>query len=287
MPRETELLHTETRLASLIKLVVAWLSHKRSTSLRSNTKTWCQKPQSRKAGFAWPPIWVAIDIPSTHRSTKRNGAKEPSFFHINTTGRWVQNKATNKNECCEGRGKEGKMRRMGEKNSHWHVGPDLEKVELFGPFVGNSRGRIQVGTEAHHVLRFSHWKSDERAKTQAERLMKPLKSNENTSSITESKAFFSGAFALSVFSVPGSFCRLYKWTCYRAPLLTSLSEKGKTQIRRCTQLHESVPECGRAQHILTRRSTRPHSSRSRKIPGITVNRTISYFIAGKNRALWG
>lgn len=105
MPRETELLHTETRLASLIKLVVAWLSHKRSTSLRTNTKPWCQKPQSRKAGFAWPLIWVAIDIPSTHCSTKRNGAKEPSFFHINTTGHWVQNKATNKNECCEGRGK--------------------------------------------------------------------------------------------------------------------------------------------------------------------------------------
>lgn len=174
-----------------------------------------------------------------------------------------------------------KCEEWGEKNSHWHVGPDLEKVQLFGPFVGNSRGRIQVGTEAHHVLRFNHWKSDERAKTQAERLMKPLKSNENTSSITESKAFFSGAFALSVFSVPGSFCWLYKWTCYRAPLLTSLSENGKTQIRRCTQLHESVPECGSAQHILTQRSTRPHRSRSTKIPGITVNRTISFFIAGK------
>lgn len=60
--------------------------------------------------------------------------------------------------------KRGKCEEWGKKNSHWHVGPDLEKVQLFGPFVGNSRGRIQVGTEAHHVLRFNHWKSDERAK---------------------------------------------------------------------------------------------------------------------------
>lgn len=94
-------------------------------------------------------------------------------------------------------GERGEMGRMG-KNSHWHVASDWEKVELFGSFVCNSRGRLQVWTEAHHVLCFNHWKSKKRAKTQPERLLKSLKSNKTTSSITESKAFFSRLLSPSV-----------------------------------------------------------------------------------------
>lgn len=177
------------------------------------------------------------------------------------------------------------LRRTG-KNSHWHVGPDLEKVELFGSFVGNSRGRIQVRTEAHHVLRFNHWKSGARAKTQAERLMKPLKSNENTSSITESKAFFSGAFALSVFSVLGSFCWLYKWTCYRAPLLTSLwrkrQEHKSADALSCTSRCQSVAEL----NIFWLNPPRdPTEAGQRKYQQSLCNRTMSYSIAEENLLL--
>lgn len=130
-------------------------------------------------------------------------------------------------------GKGGEMRRMG-KNSHWHVGPDLEKVGLFGSFVWNSRGRIQVKTEAHHVLRFNHWKSNKRAKTQPERLMKSLKSNKNTSSITESKAFFFRLLSPSVsFQSREAFV-----DCTNEPVIGLLSfpwKKVKTQILRCTE----------------------------------------------------
>lgn len=43
-------------------------------------------------------------------------------------------------------------------------------------------------------------------KTQPEELFKSLKSNKTTSSITESKAFFSTPFPLCCFSGLGSFC---------------------------------------------------------------------------------
>lgn len=102
-----------TRLASLIKLVIAWLSH--NVPHHSDpTQRKMPKPHSRKAGFARPLIWVAIDIPSTHFFTKGNGGKNPSFFYLRTTEHWVQNKATNKNECQKGR-KKGENVENGEK----------------------------------------------------------------------------------------------------------------------------------------------------------------------------
>lgn len=39
---------------------------------------------------------------------KRNWGKDPSFFYLSATGHWVQNKATNKNECQKGTEKQGK-----------------------------------------------------------------------------------------------------------------------------------------------------------------------------------
>lgn len=119
MPNQSELLHMETGLASLIKLVVAWLSHKCSTSLRINTKKNAKTTQS-KGG-----VYMTSDM-SSHRYSqhaalyKRKQGKDPSFFYSSATGHWVQNKATNKTNAR----KEQKNRENVEKrrrNSHWHI----------------------------------------------------------------------------------------------------------------------------------------------------------------------
>lgn len=102
MPTEGEFLHVKTRLASLIKLAAAWLSHKVPHHSGPKQRK-MPKPQSWKAGFIRPLIWVAIDIPSTHLFTKGNRAKNPSLFYSRTTVHWVQNRAANKNECQKGR----------------------------------------------------------------------------------------------------------------------------------------------------------------------------------------
>lgn len=49
---------------------------------------------------------------SQHASLyKRKRGKDPSFFYSSTTGHWLQNKATNKNECQKGAEKTGEMLR--------------------------------------------------------------------------------------------------------------------------------------------------------------------------------
>lgn len=46
---------------------------------------------------------------SQHASLhKRKREKDPGFFDSSATGHWVQNKATNKNECQKGAEKQGK-----------------------------------------------------------------------------------------------------------------------------------------------------------------------------------
>lgn len=119
MPNQSELLHMETGLASLIKLVVAWLSHKCSTSLRINTKKNAKTTQS-KGG-----VYMTSDM-SSHRYSqhaslyKRKQGKDPSLFCLSATGHRVQNKATNKTNAR----KEEKNRENVEKrrrNGHWHT----------------------------------------------------------------------------------------------------------------------------------------------------------------------
>lgn len=110
IPSQSELLHMETGLASLIKLVVAWLSHKCSTSLRINTKKNAKTTQW-KGG-----VYMTSDMRghrySQHASLyKRKREKGPSFFYLSATGHWVQNKATNKNRFQKGTEKTGEMLR--------------------------------------------------------------------------------------------------------------------------------------------------------------------------------
>lgn len=154
------------------------------------------KPHSEKAGFTWPLIWVAIDIPSTHPFTKGNGERVPASFTwapLGTGCKTRQPIKTGARKEWKNRGNVEKQRR----NGHWHIAADWEKVALFRPFVRSSRGRLRVRAEADHALCLNHWKSEERAKTKPERLWKPLKSNKTTSSITESKAFLVSPFPLS------------------------------------------------------------------------------------------
>lgn len=81
MPKESELLHMKTQLASLIKLVVAWLSPKCSTSLRPNTKKNAKTTQSKGR------VYTTSDM-SSHRYSqhaplhKRKLGKESQFLFL-------------------------------------------------------------------------------------------------------------------------------------------------------------------------------------------------------------
>lgn len=177
IPGQSKLLHMETGLASLIELVVAWLSHKCSTSLRINTKK-VPKPQSEKAGFTRPLIWVAIDIPSTHRFTKANGERIPASFTRAPLGTGCKTRRLIKTNARKQRKNRGNVEKQ-RSNGHWNLAADREKVALFRAFVRSSGGRLRVRAEADQALCLNHWKSEERAKTKPERLWKPLKSNKN------------------------------------------------------------------------------------------------------------
>lgn len=216
MPKEGEFLHMKTRLASLIKLVAAWLSHNvphHSDATQRKTP----KPHSWKAGFTRPLIWVAIDIPSTHLFTKGNGEKNHSFFYLGSTVHWVQNKATDKNECQKGR-KKGENVENGEKQplTCW---ARLRESSIVWIFLFATAG-VGFQWKLRHITCFTSTteRAKRRPKTQAEQLQKSLKWNKATSSITDSKAFLL-SFSLSLFSQLESSCLLYKWTCYKTPSL--------------------------------------------------------------------
>lgn len=174
IPSQSELLHMETGLASLIKLVVAWLSHKCSTSLRINTKKNAKTTQW-KGG-----VYMTSDM-SSHRYSqhaslykRKRGKRIPASLTWAPLGTGCKTSRlikTNARKEWKNRGNGEKQRR----NGHWHDSANWEKVALFRPFVRSSRGRLRVWAEADHALCLNHWKSKERAKTKPERLWKPLK----------------------------------------------------------------------------------------------------------------
>ncbi len=138
MPNESELLHMKTRLAALIKLAVAWMSCKCTTSLRPNTK------KNAKTTQAKGRVYMTSDM-SSHRYSqhaplhKRKLRKESQLLLLEH--HWALRTKTRQlikmNAKKEGR--RGEMWRMG-KSSHWLVVPVWEKVALFGSFCVQQRG---------------------------------------------------------------------------------------------------------------------------------------------------
>lgn len=171
------------------------------------------KPHSEKAGFTWPLIWVAKDIPSTHCFTKGTGERIPASFTWAPLGTGCKTRRLTKMNARKERKNRGNVEKQ-RRNGHWQVAADWEKVALFRPFVRSSRGSFELGPR--RITRFA-W-TTERAKREPK-----LSLNDSGSLWSQIKPPhrspnqrpFWCPLSHCLFSVLGSFCGWQKWTCWR------------------------------------------------------------------------